>query len=386
MSGHGRATRVALDLLPLQTGSAYQGIGRYVRELGQALLKLANANDLELWGVFLEDLRVVAAPLEQALTLAKHQGQKPSSRKLLKFTAAARQARCVLLHILEPWTLPPPPGLPVVATCHDVVRLQLPHLYSRRIPHLRKALAWFQLWIYLRRVSAVIADSYATARQITTRFSFPPERISVAYPGIDPAQFHPNAGAQEAEILRRTWDLQPGYILFVGTGDPRKSLPKLIATVAEAKVGKPLVLAGKIHPQQEAAVAQALARVPPETTKILGFVPDELLPVLYRHCSAFVFPSLAEGFGLPVVEAMACGAPVVAFADEAVAEVAGPAALLVPLGDFSQLARSLRNVATNVELQNQLRDAGLARARAFRWHATAEAVLQVYSQLLQKTD
>ncbi len=384
MNSKTQRPRVALDLLPLQTGSAYQGIGRYVRELGRALLEVGTVKDLELWGLHLQDSRVKADPLQQALNEAKRLPSKPNWRQLTKLMAAAQQAGCAMLHILEPWPLPPPPGLPIVATCHDVVRLQLPHLYSRRIPQLRKGLAWVSLWLYLRRASAVIADSYATAKQVTTRLWFPRPRIHVAYPGIDPVRFHPHAAAEEAEALSHTLGLQPGYVLFVGTGDPRKSLPQLIASLAEAKLGRPLVLVGKIHPQQEAAVAHTLARVPPETTRILGFVPDELLPVLYRHCSAFVFPSLAEGFGLPVVEAMACGAPVVAFADEAVAEVSGAAALLVPVGDFFQLACALRDVVTNLNLQRRLREAGLIRAQAFRWEATAERVFQVYTQVLQK--
>jgi glycosyltransferase involved in cell wall biosynthesis len=172
------------------------------------------------------------------------------------------------------------------------------------------------------------------------------------------------------------------YVLFVGTVEPRKNLPRVVD--AFARIGRPdveLVLVGPTGWNEDVAPAVAALGA---RARALGFVPRHDLAPLYAGAAAFVYPSLREGFGLPVLEAMAQGTPVVTSAATSTAEVAGDAALLVDPFDVDAIAAAIDRALTDGEVARRLRDAGRARAAEFPWSRTAEMTLAVYREAVSR--
>jgi len=259
----------------------------------------------------------------------------------------------------------------------------LPQLYFRRLGRWRTHIRWVLECSRYRRARKVIAVSRWTADHLARILSIPAKRIAVAYNGVELDRFSPQAEPGEREELREALGIVAPYFLYIGTGDPRKNLPWLLSVYAEAGVEPPLVLAGKIFPSQRPPIEKALddLRIR-DRVRLLGHVLDSMLPKLYRQSVGLLFPSLAEGFGLPVLEAMACGTPVVALAAGAIPEVAGDAAWLVPMGDRDKFVAAIQCLATCSEKRKELRETGIRQAAKFTWEATAEAVLTVYREIL----
>jgi glycosyltransferase involved in cell wall biosynthesis len=212
--------------------------------------------------------------------------------------------------------------------------------------------------------------------------------VTVAYPGVGAATSEPLAEAARREALDRLGLAEP-FVLGVGTIEPRKDWPTLIAaferlardgsgdaTAQSGGADPTLVIAGgdgwmteKVHAAAEAS---------PADVRLLGFVPDDDLRALYQSATAFAYPSVYEGFGLPPLEAMACGVPTVVSDAPCLPEVVGDAALVVPAGDADALADALRRALAEDGLRRELHDLGKQRAARFTWDACAEAVENAY--------
>lgn len=245
---------------------------------------------------------------------------------------------------------------PVVVTIHDLsFEREDPVLMGRR-----------DRWIFRRVVpraargaARVLTVSERTKRDLVERYGVPPERVVVTPNGVDPA-FGPDGAS---------YKLQLGpYALAVGAIQPRKN--QLAALAAAREAGLELVVVGPVKDESVAAELRA------QGARLEGYVAVERLAELYRGAACLVQPSRHEGFGLPVVEAMASGTPVVVVPDPALVEVAGDAAVVV---EESQLADGIRRALAETE---RLRTAGLARARDFSWERTADATVQVYVEAL----
>lgn len=386
---HSTTPEVFVDLAPLWTLSAFQGIGRYLRELLLTFAKLDRFHwrDLAVFGLDRcswpwrkVPLEALSEGLPQALP-----GERLSERAFRHRFAGfyLRKLGCACYHQAEPRHTPLFAGTPLVLTIHDIIPLQLPRLYSRRAPRLRYALNWSITRWRIFQADYVITDSHYVAQLLAARFSVSRRRITAVWPGVDLKRFHAQSAPNERETVKHKWGLDTPYWLFVGTGDPRKNLPFLLDAVAAADIPTPLVLVGKIHPLHESAIKEAICRNRLEgRVFLLGFVEDHWLPLLYRQSLGLLFPSLGEGFGLPVVEAMACGTPVVAFANSSIPEVAGDAAWLVPTNDLAAFVEAMKVLAANPEKRQELVAKGIARAQRFTWENTARAVLSVYRQVL----
>lgn len=383
---------VLIDVTPLALGSRYQGIGAYIVQLTKAIALLTDEERGGLAVAALADWRggrPLVAPLAEA---ADAVGEWPGAaysdrgfvwRRRRELGAATRRAGARLLHLPEPLGMPLFPGCPRVVTCHDLIPLLLADVYSRR-PRLARLRAFALEWPRAHFSRRIIAVSETTKRDLVRHLGVQPRRIAVVPHGVDADRFNERAAEGERETLRARYGLPARYVLHVGTADRRKGIPTLVAAFA-ARAPEPtgLVLAGRIFPPQRPAVERAIAAHDAAgRVFLLDHVPDDDLPALYRQATAFVFPSRYEGFGLPLLEAFACGAPAVAAANPALLEVGGDAFLAVPVGDEAALGEAIARVLGDAALRGRLVAAGKRRAARFTWRAAALGAAAVYRDVL----
>jgi alpha-1,3-rhamnosyl/mannosyltransferase len=265
-----------------------------------------------------------------------------------------------------------------VLTIHDLTLLLFPEWHpadrlATMVPAFEPAVA---------RASHIITPSHSTRNDVLKLLPVEPERVSVVPEGIAPI-FTPRA-ADEVALRLAPLGLRGGeYLLFVGTVEPRKNLLRLLQAVEMTgpAVG-PLVVAGG-RGWHDAGIRGEVARLERAgRVRGLGYVPDDLRPTLLTGARAFVYPSLYEGFGLPPLEAMACGTPVLTSNVASLPEVVGDAALLISPEDVPGMAAALTRIWHDGTLRAELRARGLAQARRFSWERTARLTLDVYRTVL----
>jgi glycosyltransferase involved in cell wall biosynthesis len=272
---------------------------------------------------------------------------------------------------------------PVVVTVLDII----PHLV-RHNPQLRTyrhpvdALFYRLALLGLRRADVLIAISEYTKRTLVEGLGLPCERIHVIYPAIDPQRFRPLA-INDTFRARYELDPQVRYVLYVGSDDPRKNLPTLVRSfgLLRQRVNRvQLLVAGSSQFIQERERLKALVAELglQEHVRFLGRIPDDDLPAFYNASAVVVLPSYYEGFGYPVVEAMACGRPVIAANTTSLPEVVGNAGLLFEPDDVDGLANGLHTLLTDVAEAERIGKAGLERANSFASDQLVNAVIQVY--------
>lgn len=275
--------------------------------------------------------------------------------------------------------LPPFRAIPSVFTLHDLIF----RLYPETHMPLNRWFLNLMMPRFLRRADMVIAVSECTRRDAIRWYQIPEERIRVIYEGVE-ERFRP-APPEAVAALRARYGLPERFILYVGTIEPRKNLPTLFAAYRRLLDRWPdlgLVVAGKPG-WLTRGTFQALRRLGLEgRVRFLGYVPEEDLPPLYTAAAAFAFPSLYEGFGLPPLEAMACGTPVVVADAAALPEVVGEAGLRVPPDRPEAWAAALEAVLSDPLLRARLREAGLRQAARFRWDEAAAQTVAVYEEVL----
>ena len=262
-----------------------------------------------------------------------------------------------------------------VLTVHDLFPVEHPEWFSRAFG------AWYR-WLLprlLRRVERVVTNSHYTRRQILERYGLAEERVIACHFAHSEAFKPPTV--YEVARFRAEQGLPERYLLYVGSVEPRKNLVTLTTawrrTAARSRGVVLVVAGGAARKAVFNAAASGVESLEEPTIRYLGYVADEHLPLLYGGAEAFALPSLAEGFGLPVLEAMACGAPVICANNTAIPEVAGGAARLVPTMDVKAWTEAIDSVLSNAETRRRMREAGLGRARCFSWARTAESVRSV---------
>jgi glycosyltransferase involved in cell wall biosynthesis len=311
-----------------------------------------------------------AAPELRFAAVTRHPELVPEGVEAIRLAARSQELRMAwtlpaLLRRLRPQVAHFQHALPLgwrgrsVVTIHDLS-------FERE----RSAMGYFDRLTFktavprsARRADHVLVVSERTKRDVVELYGLPPEKVTVTPNGVDPV-FSP------AQRQTGTWVHMRPYLLFVGAIQPRKD--PLAALVAAETVGLRLVVAG---PEKDARLAAVLRD---RGADVCGYVEKEALAELYRGAEALVLPSRYEGFGLPVLEAMACGTPVVASEDAALREVAGDAAVYASDGDLGGAVR--RALAR----RDELRPAGLARARLFSWEETAARTANVYRRLIAR--
>jgi glycosyltransferase involved in cell wall biosynthesis len=264
-----------------------------------------------------------------------------------------------------------------VVTIHDLGYLHFPEAHTRAQ---RLQLRLSTLWS-ARAASHLIAISAATRDDLVRFTGIPATKVSVVHHGLSP-RFRPVSDHERLAAVRARYGIGESYIFYVGTLQPRKNLARLIEAFAHAlgmaetsspsAIGNPqLVIAGKRGWLSAAIERRAAELGLAQRVRFVGYVADDDLPALLSGALAFAFPSLYEGFGMPVLEAMACGAPVLTSTTSALPEVAGDAALLVPPGDTAAIAAGLARLFSDDELRMMLRERGFRHAAQFTWERCA---------------
>ncbi len=371
------ALSIAFDAGPTAQGA---GVGRYASGLLRALLSQESddAHTLVLpRGMPVPALegevgrwRAMHLPVgERAADIAWHRLRLPLPIDLLC-------GRPDVFHAPN-FLLPPLLRAKGVVTVHDLSYLRLPqYAYPSLARYLASAVPRS-----LRRTDIVLADSRNTADDVTELLHVPADRVRPVYPGVDD-QFTPSAAPGEREDLERVCGIAGRYVLCVGTIEPRKNLVAAIQAFEHASeelgADLELVLAGAVGWMADETLTAARAAGP--RVRLIGRLPDSRLPALYRGAEALLYPSHYEGFGLPPLEAMACGTPVIVSRNSSLPEVVGEAGVYCGT-DSESIAAALVALLADSGRRARLGRAGLERARLFTWEAAAEQVRGIYYEL-----
>ena len=270
---------------------------------------------------------------------------------------------------------------PVVITVHDLSWIRHPETHPKE--RLRAMERYFPR--SLDNASAIITDCQFVKNELVEVFGVAPAKINPVLLGVSP-DFASMPQAHAQPVLESYGLDFGGYFLYVGTLEPRKNIPTLLEAFSSLpphiQKRYPLALAGMRGWLTSGIESRMRPLAERGLVKVLGYVPDPHMSALYSGARAFILPSLYEGFGLPVLEAMACGAPVIASRSSSIPEVAGDAGVLCEPMDVTAFANAMRQLAEDAPLRQNLSAAGIARAASFSWQATAKATISVYRNTL----
>ncbi len=305
----------------------------------------------------------------------------PLVRIPITLAAELRKNPVDVLHVQ--YTAPPLARCPIVATIHDLSFEHLPETFKRR----SRAQLRLTVRSTAKRAAQILTLSEFSRRDIIDTYKIEPARVYVT-PAAAPPHFRVETNEAELRRIRETYKLERDYILALGSIQPRKNLARLIRAYStlQNKSNKlpELVIAGKrgwLEAETMRAAEQSRAR---NNIRFIGYVPENDLPPLFTAATCFVYPSYFEGFGLPVVEAMQCGTPVIAGNRTSLPEVVGEAAVLVDPFDENAIARALSDLIHNPDYRTSLSTKGLERAKTFSWANTARLTLHAYERACQK--
>ena len=369
---------IAIDAHSVGTGLA--GNETYAANLIEALAEIDQENRYTVYVTRAEAFERFAGRWPN-VGVQKTLPHTPFLRVPFTLSAELRRRPVDLLHVQ--YTAPPIAPCPVVATVHDLSFEHLPETFKRR--------SWMQLRLTVRRTvrraAHVIAPSEFTRRDLVETYRLDPARVS-AIPLAASTRFEPVEDADELGRVRRRYGLEGEYILAVGSIQPRKNLVRLIRAYSGLRRERgrsnlpKLALVGKqawLYGETLKVIEEEGVR---DSVVLPGYVSEGDLPALYTGALCFAYPSYFEGFGLPPLEAMRCGAPVLTGNQTSLPEVVGDAGLMVDPFDTDALARALARLIDDAALRLELRSRGLKRARAFDWRDTARMTLQVYRRVI----
>ena len=357
------------------------GLGRYAHELLAALVQ-QQAHEYTAFYHQRGEAHLLP-PIDRLPRLTTHLNVRPWRLKtaLAYFTGRCMDARFPgidVFHATE-HLLPRLRDIRTVFTLHDLIfQFDSGSHKALNLAFLRTMMPRF-----LRAADAVIAVSECSKRDAVRIYNLPPDMFHVIYEGVDP-RFQPIAGADSLAAVRRKYNLPDRFILHVGTIEPRKNLPLLFDILPSLDIDPCLlIVAGKIGWLTDPIFAHLKASSAQDRVRFIGYIPDEDLPALMCAASVLAMPSRYEGFGLPVLEAMACGTPVIASNTSSLPEIGGGAAWYASPDEPAAWTEALRRVLTDDSLRASMREKGLRRAAQFRWDVAARQTAEVYTQAAQ---
>ena len=367
--------RIAIDARKLRD----YGIGTYVRNLLRHLSRIDQATEYVL--LCREQDCGVAAELGENFRAVVETAPAYSLREQLAIPMDLRREGARLFHAPH-YVLPPLTPCKSVVTIHDCIHLRFPQYLPNRAAY---AYARSSLWMAAHRANRVLTVSDASKRDILKYFHLPESKIDVIHNAID-ERFGQAPAEEEIARVRERYQLNDPFVLYAGNIKPHKNLERLIdAFHILRRHGfdqvKLLIIGDEIS--KYATLRRAVHRHKlHKHVRFFGFVPDQTLAILYRLAGVFVFPSLHEGFGLPPLEAMSSGTPVVTSNLSSLPEVVGDAALLIDPYDPQAIADAMRRVLTEPALRDDLRRRGFERVRHFSWERSVARVRQIYDEVL----
>ena len=366
--------RIAIDARKLRDF----GIGTYLRNILIELSRLdreteyvvlCRPDDVESGDVLGRNFRMVP---ETAPTY--------SLAEKYRIPLSLARERVDLVH--EPhYVLPPLVRCRSVVTIHDCIHLMFPQYLPSKLAHVY---AKGSMWAASKKADRILTVSEASKRDILRFFDVPPAKVSVIYNAID-ERFLAPANPERMELVRQRYQLDHPFVLYVGNIKPHKNIERLIDAFGRARSqcddNLKLIIIGDEISKYPGLRQSVHKHKLDKHVRFLGFQPTETLAAFYRLARAFVFPSLYEGFGLPPLEAMACGSPVVTSNVSSLPEVAGGAALLVDPYDADAIAGGIVQAVTDETLRADLIRRGLDRARSFSWPQSVKKIHEIYMQV-----
>jgi glycosyltransferase involved in cell wall biosynthesis len=375
-----RALRVCIDVSAAVHHRA--GLGRYAHELVKGLV--ADASPLHITTFYHQrGAARLEPPIDQLPRLTTRLSVRPwrLTTALAYFSGLAQDrlfGDADIFHATE-HLLPCLRHIRSVFTLHDLIFQFDPDSHTLlNIAFLKTMMPRF-----LRAADAIIAVSECSKRDAVRLYHLPPDKIRVIYEGVDP-HFAPVTDAAKLSEVRAKYKLPDCFIVHVGTIEPRKNLPLLFEAAHE--LNQPLVVAGKLGWLTEPILAKVKELGIEDRVTFTGFVTDDDLPALISAATMLAMPSKYEGFGLPVLEALACGTPVVASNTSSLPEVGGDAALYARPGDVRSWINLLGLVTSDVDLRLALRERGIKQAAKFRWEKMARETAEVYRGIDPRPD
>jgi glycosyltransferase involved in cell wall biosynthesis len=355
------------------------GIGTYIRNLLRELANMDHETEYVIFSRPEDELAV--RTLGENFRPVKETSGNYSLSEQIRIPQAVTREKVDLFHAPH-YVLPPLVRCPSVVTIHDCIHLMFPQYLPNRW-----ALAYARTSISLaaKRATRVLTVSESSKRDIQRFVDIPSSKIDVIYNSYDP-RFGVEPQAEAIERVRERYQLHTDFVLYAGNVKPHKNLERLIdAFQIVRKRGLDnlkLVLIGD-EISKYTALRRAVHRHQLHNyVRFLGYLPEDTLAVMYRLAGVFVFPSLYEGFGLPPLEAMASGTPVVTSNVSSLPEVAGDAAVLVDPYDANAIADGMYRVLTDNNLRSELRRRGPERAGQFSWESSVRRVREIYGQVL----
>jgi glycosyltransferase involved in cell wall biosynthesis len=368
--------RIAIDARKLRD----YGIGTYVRNLLRELARIDHSTEYAV--LCREQDCATVREMGPNFRAVKEAAGAYSVGEQFSVPLDLRRERVKLFHAPH-YVLPPLTPCRSVVTIHDCIHLRFPQYLPNRLAY---AYARASLWTATHRAARVITVSEASKRDILRYFTIPESRIEVIYNAID-ERFWQQPTPDDMERVRQRYRLDAPFVLYTGNIKPHKNLERLIEAFnvlrqsPHLKHVQLLIIGDEIS--KYASLRRAVHRYKlHKHVRFFGFVSDQTLAALYRLADVFVFPSLYEGFGLPPLEAMASGTPVITSNVSSLPEVVGDAALMIDPYDSSAIADALRRVLTDAALRADLRARGFDRARSFSWERSIRRVREIYDEVL----
>ena len=366
--------RVAIDARKLHDF----GIGTYTRNLLRHLARIDRESDYVL--LCQQPDLDIAAQLGPNFRTVLEPSPNYSIREQVHVPWVLHRERPDVFHAPH-YVLPPAVRCRSLVTIHDCIHLMFPQYLPNRVAY---AYARASMWSAVRRSRRILTVSEASKRDIIHFFNVPPDKIVVVYNAID-ERFRVTPSEEAVARVRERYQLDHGFVLYVGTIKPHKNLVRLIeAFSALRKRGfdhLTLLIIGdeisKLPALRRAVHSHKLHK----HVRFLGHLPDDTLAILYRLAAVFVFPSLYEGFGLPPLEAMACGTPVVTSNVSSLPEVTGDAAILVDPYDVQSIADGMARVLGDPALGAELSARGIVRSREFSWEHSVSRTRDIYAEV-----
>lgn len=377
---------ICIDARPLQNAHRTRGVGVLLGKLLPAMGMIADAHAVSLVS---QNGPPLPGMFPRQQLLATHRLSRPNrfnwiaDQFLLPGLVRRSGAELFFATDFNSYLLPQP-GLKIVSMAYDLIPFVFPEAMRQQPLSVRAG--WRTNFAKLRSSQAVIAISEATKSDLVRVGGISPDRIVVIYPGIDHDLFCPARALRndKSAALLEQLGIRGEFLLYVGDSEPRKNLQRILQSISRGPRSLELLIVGKKAPVDRQLASWIADAGVADRVRFAGYVAEEQLPGLYGAARAFVFPTLYEGFGIPVVEAMACGCPVITSRVSSLPEVAGDAALLVDPESSDDIAGAI-GALMNDDLCASLRGRGLERARLFRWEEAAEKTWRVLESTGMRT-